>query len=310
MKNFKIMVVLLLFIFQNSYANIESKIILKVDNKIITNYEVKNKILSYLIINNQEINQKNINNLKRQTINNLILLKLKELEIEKYNLKQNDKDLSLRMQKYLAKVSSNDIIKMKTIFKSNGISFDIYRDGIKTELLWQDLIYKIYSKKIIINEDSIEKEVENLINQSEEFVEIKLYEIEILLNNDLNDKNKISLVEDNIKKFGFENTASKFSISSSAVNKGNLGWINTKSLSKEIFNIVEKVKIGDYSEPIIRANSALFLMIKDKRKSMVNQIDKSKIKKQLFDQKKSELFNLYSQSHLSKLKNTSLITNQ
>tara|TARA_B100001057_G_C22842107_1_gene947487 strand:- start:1264 stop:2196 length:933 start_codon:yes stop_codon:yes gene_type:complete len=309
MKNFKIIVILLLFIFQNSNANIESKIILKVDNKIITNYEIKNKILSYLIINNQEINQTNINNLKGQTVNSLILLKLKELEIEKYNLENNDKDLSLRMQKYLAKVSSNDINRMKTIFNDNGISFDIYQHEIKTELLWQDLIYKIYSKKIVINEESIEKEVEDLINQSEEFVEMRLYEIEVLLNNDLDDENKILLIKNNIEKFGFENTASKFSISSSAINKGDLGWINSKSLSKEIFNIVNKITVGDYSKPILRPNSVLFLMVKDKRKSTVNRIDKSEIKKQLFNQKKSELFNLYSQSHLSKLKNTSLITN-
>ena len=36
------------------------------------------------------------------------------------------------------------------------------------------------------------------------------------------------------KKEGFEDVALRFSISSSASNKGNLGWINSKSLSEEI----------------------------------------------------------------------------
>ena len=36
-------------------------------------------------------------------------------------------------------------------------------------------------------------------------------------------------------------------------------------------------------------------------------ISKTQIKKDLINKKKSELFNLYSKSHLSKLKNTSLI---
>ena len=41
------------------FASIENKIILKIENEIITNFEVKNKILSTLILSNQEINLEN-----------------------------------------------------------------------------------------------------------------------------------------------------------------------------------------------------------------------------------------------------------
>ena len=65
MKNFvKLCLYLSIFILTQipSMAKIENKIVLKVENEIISNYEVKNKILSSLILNNQEINQKNILN--------------------------------------------------------------------------------------------------------------------------------------------------------------------------------------------------------------------------------------------------------
>ena len=48
-------------------------------------------------------------------------------------------------------------------------------------------------------------------------------------------------------------------------------------------------------------------MVKDKRKTKINNLNKSEIKNQIINKKKNELFNLFSQSHLSKLKNTSLI---
>ena len=67
------------------------------------------------------------------------------------------------------------------------------------------------------------------------------------------------------------------------------------------------MNVGDYSRPIIKANSATILMIKDKKILKTNELDKVKLKTQIINQKKNELFNLYSQSHLSKLKNTSLI---
>ena len=99
----------------------------------------------------------------------------------------------------------------------------------------------------------------------------------------------------------------KLSISISAKDKGDIGWVNTKSLSKTIYKNIKDLKIGEYSEPIIKTNSIVFLMIKDKRVSDNVEFNKVEFKKRIINQKTNELLNLYSQSHLSKLKNTSLI---
>ena len=50
------------FVFLFAQANaITNKILLKVENEIITNYEVKNKILTSLVLAGNEISQENIN---------------------------------------------------------------------------------------------------------------------------------------------------------------------------------------------------------------------------------------------------------
>ena len=46
-------------------SKINNNIILKIENEIITNYDIKNKILTILVLGNQEINQENINSLKK-----------------------------------------------------------------------------------------------------------------------------------------------------------------------------------------------------------------------------------------------------
>ena len=83
--------------------------------------------------------------------------------------------------------------------------------------------------------------------------------------------------------------------------------INEKSLSKEIFNIISKMEVGDVSQPIKRQNTFLFLKLEKIRSSNDENLDIEKLKKELIDQRKNELFNLYSKSHISKLKNTSFI---
>ena len=306
MNKIKLILFFILLLSHKSFASIEGSIILKVENKIVTNFELRNKILSSLIINNQSINQTSIDALKRQTVNSLILIKLKEIEIQKYDNKRKE-NLDLRLNNYLNKISSNNIPALKNIFKNNGVDFDMFKDEIITEFLWQNLIFRIYANKINIDEQRIDLEVENLIKEKKDIEEFKISEIELLLNNDESDKEKILLIKNSIKEVGFENTAIKFSSSSSAENKGNLGWVNAQSLSSEIYEIVKNMNVGDYSRPIIKANSATILMIKDKKILKTNELDKVKLKTQIINQKKNELFNLYSQSHLSKLKNTSLI---
>ena len=48
-------------------------------------------------------------------------------------------------------------------------------------------------------------------------------------------------------------------------------------------------------------------MLKDKKVSNSTNINKEVLKKRIKDKKENELFNLYSASHLSKLKNNTLI---
>ena len=67
------------------------------------------------------------------------------------------------------------------------------------------------------------------------------------------------------------------------------------------------MKPGQVSKPIIQTNSILFIKLNSERILENNDIDEELLKKNLIRRKQDELFNLYSRSHLSKLKNNSLI---
>ena len=106
---------------------------------------------------------------------------------------------------------------------------------------------------------------------------------------------------------GFENAAIKFSTSSSALDGGEIGWINLKSLSDSVRNLIIEMKPGEISKPLIKSNSVMIFKLLDKRKLNVNDVDIKKIREGIISIMKNELFNLYSNSHLSKLKNDAFI---
>ena len=298
-----IFLIYFLFISEIALANLSNRIILKIENEIVTSYEIKNKILNSLILTNQEVNQKNINKLKKTSIESLIQLKLKRIELSKYNISYTP----AQMQNYLNQISSNDINGLKNKFSLNNLDYEIFYKENETQLKWQRLIYKLYSNKIEINENDLEDEIKKILQNQKKVVEYRISEIEILDNDKENGDFLIKDIKKNIAEQGFAATAVKFSISSSASNKGDLGWVNANSLSKDIYKLISKMNLGDVSAPIKRTNSILFLKLDDKKEIEAGKIETSKLKKKLIEQKKNELFNLYSRSHLSKLRNSSFI---
>ena len=301
MKNKISIIFFFLIFFLNGILNakIENKIIVKVGNEVITSFEIKNKILRTLILNNSNINQENIDKLKEQVLDNLINIKLKENELKKTNVEIDTN----RINEYLSKISSNDIAKLKNLFIQNNVSFELFIDELKTEFRWQKFIYQKYSKKIEVNENSLNDEIETLLKDQLEVKEVNLSEIQLLNNQNINNKKFMQNIFDEIKNNGFENTALKFSVSSSSSEKGNLGWINIKTLSKSIYDLVSDMRPGDISKPIIQSNNILLIKLNKERKVSRTDLDKDEMKKRLIKQKENELFNLYSISHLSIIKN-------
>ena len=305
MKFILILLFLLLNFFSSLFSEINDKILIKVENNIITNYEFKNKILRLLMFSNTEVTQENINLIKKSALDSLLMSEIKKIELSKYPIKIDQKQLD----SYISKISVSNINELKKRFNQNNIDYDLYAEEMETELMWQNLIYSKYSNKINIDESILNAEIKKVLDNQEKIKEFNLSEIEISLES-LDEnliKKKTFEIKEKIDNQGFEKVAMTHSVSLSSSSKGNLGWINSESLSKEILDIVKEMAIGSVSEPIIKQNNLIFLKLNEKRFTDPKVINKKILKERILNKKKNELFNLYSRSYLSKLKNNSLI---
>ena len=299
-----IKVLLILFLNSGQLICLENKIITKIDNQIITAYELKNKILSSLVLAGEEINQENINKTKPLALQTLTSLKLKSNELVKYNVNVSDLDLNNNLNS----ISKNNLQNFKNKFLENNLNFELYKEDLRIELGWRKLIFNLYNKKVIINEIDLDNQMLKIKKEkNQQFTEYRLSEILVNYNTENEKNNKINEIKKQIIKIGFENTAFKYSESFTATNKGDLGWVNSNGLSKDIARIIKDMKINDISKPINNLNNILFLKLTNKKIVEVKNEDISEIRKKLIDNKKNELFNLYSNSHLSKLKNNATI---
>ena len=97
------------------------------------------------------------------------------------------------MEKIASRYNVN-IDDLKNIFKIKNLNFDLYLDEIQIEYAWQQLIYNMYNKKLLLDDKQINEELNQLIKNQQDLVEYELAEIELLLGNYQKDIEKINQV--------------------------------------------------------------------------------------------------------------------
>jgi peptidyl-prolyl cis-trans isomerase SurA len=265
MNSIKLLIIflLLLNLSTNISNSLENKIILKIDRDIVTTLDVKEeaKYLSALNPRLLELKDKKIFEISK---NSLIREKIKEIEILK-----NRKDTNLSdniLEKIIETRYKSLGLETKEQFlsylKDSNIEIDTVINKIKIEALWNQLIVYKFSSKIKIDKNKLRENI-SLNKSAAETKEFLLKEIVFNIDQDLNLEEKYRVIKESIKKTGFENTASIYSISDTAKVGGMLGWVNENSLNPKIKNVISKLKLSEYSEPIILPGGFLILQISD-----------------------------------------------
>jgi hypothetical protein len=299
-------IIINILISNNLRANIKNEIVVKVGNQIVTSQDIENEIKTILFLNNREINQLNIDNSKRVAIKSFVRRLIKKNEIERYNIKSFDKkDLSNQING-VAKSKQTDKNGLKNMFEINDISYEVFEEKYKIELLWRTLIFQIYKNQLDVNPVEIDNYMENQLRKKQQTKEYNISEIEISANNK-NFDTDIKKINESIEKDGFIQTAKQFSISDTSINGGTLGWIAETSLSQTYIDELTKINIGEITGPIKNLESVIILKIDDIKITANQEVDIEKIKENIIQRKREDKLSLFSRSHFSNLENSILI---
>ena len=298
--------ILLILLFNFNYNNssaIESKIIVKINDKIITNIDIKNEA-NYLIALNPKLKTLKENKIFEIAKSSLIREKIKELETSRLNQNIISKDY---LESIIEKIYKNIGLKSKNEFIDHIANFKINISSVEKKLtneaLWNQLIYQKFYPKIKVDENKIKNEIKSYKQYSNSYL---LYEI--LFSTKENEKSidLYNRIEKSISENGFENTASIFSISQSSKTGGRLGWIDESSVNKKILKEISVLKIGEHTKPILLPGGFLIIKVDDK-KSVEKKIDIENELIQRIKATQNEQLNQYSIIFFNKIKKEIII---
>jgi peptidyl-prolyl cis-trans isomerase SurA len=294
---------LILFL-SNLYA-IENKIVLKINNEIVTSLDIKNEI-QYLKSLNPSI--KNLSQEKINLIgkNSLIREKIKENEILKYveNIQIEKKILDKLINNRYSKLDFSTKNQFLEYLKINQVDINIIEKKISIEAVWNQLIYSKFSSKVKIDENNLKKKIKGLNDKKKKSYLLS----EIFFK--ISDKKILNTKYDEIKNIilenGFESAALTYSISDSSEIGGKLEWIEENSLNKTIKENLSKLEKDSFTRPIFTQNGYLILKIRDIKFTQIQYDEESQLKK-LIDYETNQQLNQYSNNYFNKIKKDIII---
>ena len=269
-----------------------------VGDRAITNSDIVNEIKIILILNNESYSDDKKDVLQKMAIKSSIERNIKQIEISKLSFLTFKQEDFINEITRLANRINIDVETLKNICASNDLDFKLIEDQIKTELLWNSLIFNLYKDKLTVNVEEIEEQL-TMLQKKKRLNEYLISEIIIKPSEGSNIETVLKELINKIEIEGFEKVAKDLSISKSAELGGDLGWLNENSITKEYIDKINKTSLGQISEPIILPEGILIFKVRDKRKIKRN-IEKEKDK--LVWSEKTKILNMHSASHYDKLK--------
>ena len=256
------------------YSKIQLKILMKIDNEIITSHDIEKEI-NYLKALNPGLSQINKDELlliaKRSTIKEFI----KKKEIQKYKkLNLQNQQINDVLKSLIQNLKLRDEDQLEEYIKDFNLSVDDLKRKIEIENEWKNLIYSRYIKTVKIDKENLIKKIEK--NSKEKYLEeYDLSEIVFTKKKDVSLDESLRMIQESIEINGFENTANLYSISDSSNVGGKIGWIRKNALSDKIIEKLQDLKIDDFSSPLKINNNFFIFKINEIRKVQI-EVDKKK----------------------------------
>ncbi len=285
-----------------TYAT-ENKILIKINNQIITSLDIASEI-KYLKAINKDYSK--LNKLKAIEIakKSIVREKIKELELKKIikQLRIDEDFLNNFVVNNFNRLGITSINDFNNFFSSRDLNPVSIKEKITVEILWNQLIYNKFHKSVKIDKQKIKKELMQNNKQKEYF----LSEIIFNLTADENLKDKLKIIKKEINENNFSQAALSYSISSTNNNGGNLGWIKDSVLSPKIKKQINKTQIGQITNPIVIPGGFLILKIEQIRETK-KDLNIEKEMEIIIKEKTNEQLNQFSNIYFSKIKKNIII---
>jgi len=172
-----IFIIFILFYFSSPSISVTNKVLVTIDNSIITELDLKKEIEFIKFINKSQIDE-NSEKVRKNIIENLIDKKIKKIEIDNAKIEITDKEIENYTYNYLSNNKINYEI-LNAFYTAKQIENDYLKNIIIIEIGWIKLIRRMYESRININLTEINEEIKKESINTENIEKFKNQKIDL-----------------------------------------------------------------------------------------------------------------------------------
>jgi parvulin-like peptidyl-prolyl isomerase len=172
-----IFIIFILFYFSSPSISVTNKVLVTIDNSIITELDLKKEIEFIKFINKSQIDE-NSEKVRKDIIENLIDKKIKKIEIDNAKIEITDKEIENYTYNYLSNNKINYEI-LNAFYTAKQIEKDYLKNIIIIEIGWIKLIRRMYESRININLTEINEEIKKESINTENIEKFKNQKIDL-----------------------------------------------------------------------------------------------------------------------------------
>ncbi|MBO1922905.1 peptidylprolyl isomerase [Thiomicrorhabdus sp. 6S3-12] len=264
----------------NSQDALVDSIVAVVNDRIILKSELNAKLLEQAEqLKSQNISVQDVDALREQVLDSLILQAVQLSRAEQIGLKISDQELNQQMEKVAAQnnLSLLELRNRLNLEADNG--FNRIRDKIRNQMI----IQKLRQKEVVSRAQVTESEINNYLKRmtlANKYREIELQHILIALPESATQQQrrdalqKITQLRQRIVQGeDFAQLAVRYSNGAKALDGGNLGWMKDSEVPTFFAKPVEQLSLGQVSQVIQSPSGFHLIKIADERQAGTQKVD-------------------------------------
>ncbi len=270
----------------NNQKNLPPKQIsqIVINNKIITKDEIAERFNFLVKTSKLKIDKKNQRDFWYKIVTErMIEEELIRQKAKFYKMEIDAGELDSQIQEF-AQNNYKNLEKFKLFLQINNWDFANFQKQIETELIWKKILQEVIKPSLHVSISEIKEwlEKEKIEGQNDKFL-LQDFVIEKSLDSQ-EFANKI--YEELRSQDNFKNFIGNFLLLKSSDNNQNASWFWASELNQKIYQSVDKIKIGEYSKPILLDDGWHIFKLIDKRNDLkLSDKEYDFVKNQIFNRK-------------------------
>ncbi len=300
---FRVFIVVIFFISLIRSANAEIGFaIAKVNNRVISFSDLEDRysfVISESKIKVNSAEEKRL--LLNQIIDKMIDEELIRQEGDKLRIELTDAEIDGVVES-LAERQKKNTANLKKYFASKKLSFFAYRNQIKADLIWSQIISNSVKSRIKITDS----EIKEFLEQQKLNTDITKFLIAEIFIPDEKDAKLLAtkLVAELKRGANFKTIVKQFSRSPTSEGDGEIGWVSRADIDIKIYDSISGLDKNEYSDPVFLSDGYYIFRLLDKKSvTELKENDAAEARKKIFTREletesKSYLIDLHKNSFI------------